>query len=764
MIAMLFAKSARLTVSLLVAACVFDAVEGADPPGQSEAAVPTMRVLRFRTDLAVGIVETRARRAESYVHAAADDFRRTGEARGDVSVPVDADVRLVLNKVAAKDLSALDSLQPDDVQVLVCNDTELNDEGMQHIGRLTGLRILGLNNVRITADGVRHVRALKQLQEIDLDAFGISEEGFGVGDEALRVLALGRLTELKAIRLRLTKVTDEGMAALSLLKSLESIEIPGTAVTDAGVAHLTSLPRLQSLGLGVYNEGARITDAALAHVGEMKQLRVLDLSGTPITDTGLLSLRGLTRLENLTLDNTKVTNAGLAHLAPLVSLRELRCHIEGHITDEGAKQLSKLRSLRRIIADLSVGEEGVKALAELPELEDLSLDGQNITDAVARHVAKMKSLNGIRLQNCPITDATVALLGGLPKLEVICLLRTRLTGEGLKSLAELPRLDRLYLDFGEHNRGFAGALRHVGELSRLKLLSVRGGGLANEELKSLAELTALETLYVDEMAIDDSGATCLGGLTSLKVLWARGGTLTDAGLEHLSNLRHLEDLRLAGHFTPRGLERLKGAKFLTHVELASPNITQGDVAAFAAAVPSIRSASWYEDRRKGMLHVTVVDKDRIRREGRRENRVELDRLEDRVPPELRVAGWLNAPAEGFSLDRLRGKVVLVEFWDSPRVADAALDPLRRLYEKHHAQGLEIVGIRTFGGIGLLKDVVLADKIPWPVADDVDDATVTAWHANALASRYLIDRTGKLRIARVYRGDLERAIRELLAEE
>src|SRR5262249_6371148 len=157
---------------------------------------------------------------------------------------------------ASDDLVFLDALGADDVQVLNLRDTNVNDEGLAHVGRLTGLRLLDLQSVRITDAGVRQLTALKQLQHIDLEAFSVNRDGSGVGDAALRALALGGLTDLRPITLRLKKVRDEGMAALALHKSRETIQFPGTAVTDAGLAHLKRLPRLDTLWLGVYEDGA----------------------------------------------------------------------------------------------------------------------------------------------------------------------------------------------------------------------------------------------------------------------------------------------------------------------------------------------------------------------------------------------------------------------------------------------------------------------------------------------------------------------------
>lgn len=43
------------------------------------------------------------------------------------------------------------------------------------------------------------------------------------------------------------------------------------------------------------------------------------------------------------------------------------------------------------------------------------------------------------------------------------------------------------------------------------------------------------------------------------------------------------------------------------------------------------------------------------------NRELKDALEGQAPPPLQVRGWINAP-EGLTLESLRGKVVVLDFW------------------------------------------------------------------------------------------------------
>lgn len=48
------------------------------------------------------------------------------------------------------------------------------------------------------------------------------------------------------------------------------------------------------------------------------------------------------------------------------------------------------------------------------------------------------------------------------------------------------------------------------------------------------------------------------------------------------------------------------------------------------------------------------------REGK--DRSRKDPLEGKAPPALRVTDWMNTGGEALSLDALRGKVVVLDFW------------------------------------------------------------------------------------------------------
>jgi thiol-disulfide isomerase/thioredoxin len=157
--------------------------------------------------------------------------------------------------------------------------------------------------------------------------------------------------------------------------------------------------------------------------------------------------------------------------------------------------------------------------------------------------------------------------------------------------------------------------------------------------------------------------------------------------------------------------------------------------------------------------------DDFKREGESERRARLDEMEGKAPPELKVQDWLNTGGKELKLADLRGKVVVMDFWGvwcGP--CRAAMPHLKELYEKHKADGLEIIGVHTTRVGEKMAAYVAEEKLPWPVAVDVDDGTVKGFRVDSFPDYYVIDRSGKLRFADLANAELDKAIEALLKEK
>jgi thiol-disulfide isomerase/thioredoxin len=130
--------------------------------------------------------------------------------------------------------------------------------------------------------------------------------------------------------------------------------------------------------------------------------------------------------------------------------------------------------------------------------------------------------------------------------------------------------------------------------------------------------------------------------------------------------------------------------------------------------------------------------------------------------------WINTPP--LTWKALRGKVVLIDFWEYTCVNCIRTDPyLKAWYERYQPYGFVIVGIQTpeFGFSAIKANVEAAAKragLKYPILNDPASKNWTAYHENFWPSKYLFDQSGHLVLQHAGEGayqDTERAIQRLL---
>ncbi len=146
--------------------------------------------------------------------------------------------------------------------------------------------------------------------------------------------------------------------------------------------------------------------------------------------------------------------------------------------------------------------------------------------------------------------------------------------------------------------------------------------------------------------------------------------------------------------------------------------------------------------------------------------------EKNLAPDIRdIEAWINS--EPLSLEDLRGKVVLVDFWTYSCInCIRTLPYIESWHEKYKDDGLVIIGVHApeFAfekDLGNVQKAVKEYGLQYPIALDNNFSTWKAYNNRYWPAKYFIDRDGYLRHYHFGEGEYkesEELIRQLLAEE
>jgi cytochrome c biogenesis protein CcdA/thiol-disulfide isomerase/thioredoxin len=135
--------------------------------------------------------------------------------------------------------------------------------------------------------------------------------------------------------------------------------------------------------------------------------------------------------------------------------------------------------------------------------------------------------------------------------------------------------------------------------------------------------------------------------------------------------------------------------------------------------------------------------------------------------------WFNTPGgRPLTMSELRGRVVLVDFWTYSCINCLRTLPYLEAWDRRYrGDGLTIVGVHSpefpfEKDAGNVEDAIERHGIRYPVAQDNDFATWTAYGNQYWPAEYFVDSRGHVRFAHFGEGsyeEKEKVIRELLAE-
>jgi hypothetical protein len=280
----------------------------------------------------------------------------------------------------------------------------------------------------------------------------------------------------------------------------------------------------------------------------------------------------------------------------LVSLLGVDCfgnvssvRLPGRAPKDPLEQIGRLKRLKSLrLSGLVLNDrQGLAFLANLDQLEDLTLVRSRLRPGALSHLARLKKLQSLNLMGTNADNAALASIEGLTELTDLNLSGTAIDGAGLASLSRLSKLEDLKLD---HTAIDDQGLSVLAKLPALAHLSLYGTKLTGAGLVHLKGAQRLEELRLEGTKLGDVGLVNLASVTSLKVLELKGTAVGDAGMKFLKGLTNLEELTLdRTAITDAGMACLTALPHLVIVSVQHTRVTEAGIAAVQRGRAALQS-------------------------------------------------------------------------------------------------------------------------------------------------------------------------------
>jgi hypothetical protein len=219
---------------------------------------------------------------------------------------------------------------------LFWHSTGFTDDGLKGLAELPYLGFVRCAGDRCTDEGLRHIGAIPGLRMLLSDGVVATDAGF-------RALSDSKTIEYICAGGETPNLTGRGFAAMAALPALRGLAISCQHLDDAALSTLPSFPALKAL------LPSHIGDGGFRYIGRCEQLEELwCMHCRETTDVATEHISGLTRLKSYYAGMTGITDRSLEILARISSLERLEFWEIASITDAGVRALAQLPRLREI--------------------------------------------------------------------------------------------------------------------------------------------------------------------------------------------------------------------------------------------------------------------------------------------------------------------------------------------------------------------------------------------------------------------------------
>jgi Leucine-rich repeat (LRR) protein len=281
------------------------------------------------------------------------------------------------------------------------------------------------------------------------------------------------------------------------------------------------------------------------------------------------------------------------------------------LTADDYKMIARSKTVQALdLRWVKATDEGLKAVAGIPQLEAVIVAEELVTDAGIKALAGSKSLDNVTLIGTKkVTDAGVKELAALPNLKTLYLSMVTLTGSAFEAFAGSKTLESVTLEYVD---GFTDAgAKNLAKLPNLNALKIttgfQGTALTTAGIKAIADAHLPAKFDFDKKLLDDDLLEALvakGWLygpsppgagaappwaekkpatpEEVKVISLDNSRVTDRGLKSLLKCTNVTSLHLSRTgITDETLKQMTGFKKLNYVALDHTKATAAGVGAIA---------------------------------------------------------------------------------------------------------------------------------------------------------------------------------------
>ncbi|MBN8419972.1 MAG: hypothetical protein J0L73_13725 [Verrucomicrobia bacterium] len=474
---------------------------------------------------------------------------------------------------------------------------EFGDAGLEPLVPIADkIASLDIARSKVTDAGLKALAGMKHLKELHLEGTGITDAGLD---------QLKGLTELEYLNLYNTKVTDAGMGKLAGLSKLNAIYLWQSGVTKAGVAALRAkLPKAHINTGWSAEDDAKPTAVVAAAPAAAPAKPAATPAPAPAKPAAPAAAPAPAPAAGGKLDPAIAAKAVIYKdvVASIMSAKCTACH--------GVEKKKGKLQLHDYAAILKGGSDGATTVipkntkdslllvrANLPKDDDDHMPPSDEPQLTKEELAVLTWW----IENGASETATVAsvkapaevegalavlLAKGLPKAGAIAKVSKPkpkpLTDAEKKQIAEIAaKMQALN----------ASLMPLAQDTEQLRLGVINAADkFGDKELALLAPI-ATQILWVDlsRSQITDAAADTLAKMTNLERLHLENTKITDASLAKLGALPNLEYLNLYGtKTTDGGIAQLASAKGLKKLYVWETGVTQAGAKALEGKVPGLK--------------------------------------------------------------------------------------------------------------------------------------------------------------------------------